>query len=388
MLGTFDLTDHIYGEIKPTGGGWKVKQDGATNLWTSARKDSPEGISYTMSVVFDDADEASDFVAYCMPYTPDHPDFDEDVGADIPLYIRTEDWYYAVWGVVLKPGTLNKQVLDYVQYLYDVTCYLYSPYSYADSPMVWSLTSVTSLPETKSISNLDGHIASAFESLAITCTYNSAHVKNLVHSIGSKSLTICDEALSGEVWEIRGNENKVIETYIDEVSAATTFNQDVTSGTPYTYLAGVPAIGWVQLDAGDGPYYKLSGPNQATKPAKLTACIIQTGTCEILISLDGVSWTEIFDESDFYPGSDPLAVNPVEFSLAGTEYGSDIYVKFHCTTGNMFLGYIKFEVERWVEYGTVPQVPAGAIATATIDATTGSEYCDIEGDFYARRLFL
>ncbi|MCK9569722.1 hypothetical protein M0R72_12335 [Candidatus Pacearchaeota archaeon] len=385
QLGTFDLTDHIYGEIKPTGGGWKIKQDGATSLWTSARKDSPDGISYTFTVVFggDTAeDDASDFLLYCAPYGPDDPDFDDDVGADIPLYIRTPDWFYTVWGVVLKPTALNKQVMDYTQYCYDVTCYLYSPYSYAFRPLTWLQSGITSLPVTKSISNRKGHIASAFDSLAVTCTYNSAHVKNLVHSIGSTSLTLATEALSDEIWELKGNENTLLERYEDPITSGTTHSRDVTGTSAY-----YDPWGCVVLSSGESFYYKLSGPNPARYPVKMTAAFwLNTSgdLCTVDVSSDAVSWTTVLTQADFGV-LDPVAH---EYALSGTEYMTDIYIRFKCTTGspvNVCLGSIKFEVDRWVEYGAVPQIAAGQSATATVDATTGSEYCNISGNFYARR---
>lgn len=392
-LGDYDLTGKVYDEMKPSGGYCDVKQDGATSLWTGCRKGDPKGSSRTLYVCFDDQDDASDFLAYCWPYNPGNPAFDGINGADISLYLRNEDWYYSVWGVVVKEVSLNKTPLDYSQYAYELLCYFYSPYTYATRPTGWLQSSITSLPVTKSISNRKGHLASAFESLSVTCTYNSAHVKNLVHSITNSdsvtaSLTICDEALSDEVWELRGNENLLYETYIDEITSATKFNQDVTSGTPYSYVTGDPAIGWVQLDASDAPYYKLSGPNQVKKPIKLSACVTASGQSSIEISNDAISWTELYDESGFYGSSDPDAVNPLEFALSGTEYMTDVYVRFRCDTGNMWIGYIKFEVERWIEDGAVPQVAARQSATASIDATTGSEYVNIDGDFYVRRLFL
>jgi hypothetical protein len=387
QLGTFDLTDRIYGEIKPTGGGWKIKQDGATSLWTSARKDSPDGTSYTFTVVFGGStaeDDASDFLLYCAPYGPDDPDFDEDIGADIALYIRSADWYYTVWGVVIKPTAIGKQPLDYTQYMYDVTCYLYSPYSYSCQSASWVQAGITSLPQTKSVSNRNGHIASAFDSLAITCTYNSAHVKNLVHSIGSTSLTLATEALSDEIWELKGNENTILETYEDLITSDTKFLQDVTNPGTAHYVIGSPAYGWIEIATGEAPYYKLSGPNQARLPVKMSAAIYVNSLSDPMtvdISSDGQVWTTVLTHADLSLQDSVVR----EFRLAGTEYMTDIYVRFNCITGPIYLGSVKFEVERWVEYGATPQIAAGATATATVDATTGSESIDISGKFYPRR---
>lgn len=389
-LGSFDLTDHIYGEMKPSGGGWKVKQDGAVSLSTSARKDTPEGFSYNFSVVFGGPtaeDDASEFLAYCRPFDPDDPDFDEDIGADTALYLRTSDWFYRVWGVVVKPTAIGKSPLDYTQYVYDVTCYLYSPYSYARRPATWAQASITSLPVTKTVSNRNGHIASAFENLAITCTYNSDHVHNLIHSMTvggiTTSLTLATEALSDEVWELLGNDSKILETYEDLITSGTKWGHDWTG-------SGTFDTDHIELNNAESAYIKLSGPNQILKPIVMTADLSldsggATGQATIDISSDAVSWETVLDQADFQSGS-------YEYVLPGTEYMTDVYVRITCTSGTsgkyVNIGSIKFEVERWVEYGAVPQIAAGSSGTATVDATTGSEYCNIDGEFYTRRKFL
>lgn len=388
-LGTYDLTDKVYGSFTPTGGTWKIKQDGATSLQTGARKDVPEGTSYTFSVVFTEDDDASDFLAYCYQYNPDSPDFDEDVGADIALYIRTQDWYYRVWAVVIKPVAQNKQPMDYVQYCYDVICYLYSPYSRSRRPATWTKATITSLPETKSISNRKGHLASAIDSLQVTCRYDAAHVKNLVHKMTSSagvitSLTLATEALTDEIWELEGNDNRLLETYEDLFPASITkFEQDTTrTGTP-TYNSG--AIRMAGAATRVSAYYRLSGPNPALYPVVLTADL--TGTYGIVeISDDAVSWTTVLTTADFVPGV------VTEYVLSGTEYMTDIYVRFKqdtATTSAYFdIASIKFEVTRWIEYGAVPSIAAGQSATAAVDATIGSESVDIDGEFYQRRTFV
>jgi len=129
-LGTQNLSGKVQGEIQTPGGYFDIKQDGATSLITGARKGDPKGTSVSFSVCFTTQAEASAFLAYLAPYSPEDPDFDEAVGANIPLYIRDSSWHYNVWGVVVKAGPLNKgSPVDYLQYLYDVVCYLYSPYS-------------------------------------------------------------------------------------------------------------------------------------------------------------------------------------------------------------------------------------------------------------------
>ncbi len=393
QLGTFDLTGKIYGEIKPTGGGWKVKQDNAITLFTGARKDSPEGTSVSFSVCFKNEDEADQFLRYIAPYDPEDPDFDEDVGVDIPLYYRSTDWNLHLWGIVAKPVALNKTPMDFLQYCYDLVCYCYSPYSYARMPTTWALSGVTSLPVTAAIPNVEGHIASSFESLAITCTYNAAHVKNLVFSLTDSdsavtSLTLCDEALSDEIWELRGNENIILETYEDPIVSDVILYRDTTK----SISAGGFYAPWacMALVAGEYFYYKLSGPNQVRKPVKMTAEIYLTTASDLItvdISSDGVAWTTVLTQADF--GVQDFVER--EYVLPGTESMTDAYVRFMCTVGSpvsVCLGSIKFEVERWVEYGVMPTVARGESATASIDATTGSEYCDIDGEFYARRKFL
>jgi hypothetical protein len=382
-LGTFDLTGKVYDDIKFAGGFFDIKQDGATSLRTGARKGDPKGFSASFFVCFATEAEASAFMAYVAPYSPEDPDFDEEVGADTALYLRTSDWYYRAWGVVVKPTAIGKSPLDYTQYMYDVTCYLYSPYSYARRPSTWLQSGITSLPVTKSISNRNGHIASAFDSLAVTCAYNAAHVKNLVHSIGSTSLTIATEALSDEIWELKGNEYKILETYEDLITSGTKWGHDWTG-------SGTFDTDHIELNNGQSAYIRLSGPNPILKPIVMTADLSldsggATGQATIDISSDAVSWETVLDQDDFQSGS-------YEYVLSGTEYMTDVYVRITCTSGTsgkyVNIGSIKFDVERWVEYGAVPQIAAGSSGTATVDATTGSEYCNIDGEFYTRRKFL
>jgi len=594
QLGTFDLTDRIYGEIKPTGGGWKIKQDGATSLWTSARKDSPDGTSYTFTVVFGGStaeDDASDFLLYCAPYSPDDPDFDEDVGADIALHIRTPDWFYTVWGVVIKPTAIGKQPLDYTQYMYDVTCYLYSPYSDSAQPILvggslvpvdiatrssdncphivdqigrtwyllggawmrvgtvlaakiavstytvvivgkndgylyiwdgvsdfalvsasavltdvsiandgtvygiisgepcrwsgaawvhlggvalkiaalsatslyviggagdvwhhngteWSQVSaqvVTDLSvapdetlvaviggeaygwsgaswasfggsaiekicvsgagyawaigygnaiykyapsswalQTRDIvfaDNSGGHMASAPD-LEVACGYNSGRAANVTVAIAdSETLILATQANSAETLELFGDKNKIIQTYEDPISAGTLWGQDAQAPGASGYVAGNPATGWIQINAGEGPYYVLSGPHQARKPAKLTAALIQDGgVCGVEVSSTGDAWTEVVAGSNFISGV------ATEYVLAGTEYMTDIYVRFHCASGLMYIGSVKLEVERWIEYGAVPVVAAGATKLMTVSATGGA--IAVNGTFTQRQKFI
>lgn len=388
QLGTFDLTGKIYGEIKPSGGGWKVKQDNAITSYTGARKDAPEGLSVSFPVCFKDEGESDQFLRYIAPYDPDDPDFDEDVGVDIPLYYRSTEWNLPLWGIVAKPVALNKTPMDYLQYCYDLVCYCYSPYSYARMPTTWTLASVTSLPVTTTIPNVEGHIASSFESLAVTCTYNAAHVKNLVFSLTDSdsvvtSLTLCDEALSSEVWTLFGNEDKLTEEYSDPITAGTIWGQDWTGD-------GTFDTDHIELNNAESAYILLSGPNQVKQPIVMTADLSldsggATGEAYIQIADDHVAWVTVLDQDDFEAGS-------AEYTLPGTESMADVYVRLYCNSGTsgkyLNVGSIAFSVERQIEYGSMPTIARGESATASIDATTGSEYCDIDGEFYARRKFL
>lgn len=383
-LGTQNLTDRIYGEIKQAGGAWKVKQEGIYSLTVAAVKDAPEGTSISFSVAFDSADRASRFLAYCYQYSPDCPTFDEGAGANIDLYIRAKDWRYKVWGVVVRPAGLNKTPLDYILYTYDVTCYLYSPYSVARRAGAWLQASITSLPVTKSISNARGHLAGSFESLSITCKYaGSAHVKNLVHSIGSDALIMATEALTNEVWELLGNENKLLETYEDTITSGTQWGQDWTGDGAYD-------TGAMKLNDTESAYIRLSGPNPIRTPVVMTADLSldsggADGLAYVEISDDLVAWTTVLTQAEFVSGA-------VAYSLQGSEYMTDCYVRVRCASGTagkyLRIGSVKFEVERWIEVGDVPQIEPGESATCTVDATTGSESIDIDGEFYERRMFV
>jgi hypothetical protein len=106
-----------------------------------------------------------------------------------------------------------------------------------------------------------------------------------------------------------------------------------------------------------------------------------TGEATVSISPDAITWTEVLDEDDFESGS-------TEYTLQGSEYLTDCYVKLLCTSGTsgkyLNVGSIKFECERWIEYGA-PTVAANATATATL---TGTGNVTIDGQFRPRRLFL
>lgn len=374
ILGTWDLTDKVYSQIDSSGMSWKIKQDGATSLRTGARKDTPEGGYIKFDVCFADEDEASDFVAYCHENGPSNPDFDEDEGVNIPLYIRTGDWYYPVWGINITPEPLNKSPLDYTQYLYKVTCYLYSPYSLADVPFEWVATN-QALSETFLASNRLGHVATCFESLEVTCI---TRVTSLALSFGSTALTLCDQTLTGEVWELLGNQNRLLETYEDTITSVTKWNADTTGDGAYSG-------GSIILNDDQEAYYVLAGPNRSAYPVKMTATLSldsggADGLAYVEISADGTTWETALDQDDFVTGSH-------EYTLPESDHLEDIYVRFSCRSGTsgkyLRIGAVKFEVERWVD--SVPTVGAATVATATL---SGTGTVTIDGKFHPRRLFV
>lgn len=378
FLGDLDLRDAVYGPFKMTGFQWKIKQDGASSLWTGGRKDKPDGSHISFSVCFDNEAEAHQMLQYLYPYTPDSPAFDEDEGAGIPLYIRTDQWYYDVWAVNIKPAEMGKQPMDYIQYCYEVDCFLQSPYSHARYAQQWTATN-QSLNETFTINNRLGHIPSSMESLEVTCLYNAAKVATLALNYGGASQTLATATNYNEVWELIGNENRLLQTYEDTITAGTIWaidwNGDGTFDTDH-----------IELDNGESAYIRLSGPNPLRYPVTMTADLSldsggATGEATVSISPDAITWTEVLDEDDFASGS-------AEYTLQGSEYLTDCYVKLLCTSGTsgkyLNVGSIKFECERWIEYGA-PTVTANATATATL---TGTGNVTIDGQFRPRRLFL
>lgn len=372
-LGSQNLADKIYGDIDFSGGAWKIKQDGASSLITGARKDVPEGSRVKFMVCFGVAADAAAFLAYCYTKSPENPDFDEVDGANIALYIRDSDWYYSVWGVVVTPVSLNKTPLDYLQYAYEVTCYLYSPYS------VGASVTIDGTPE--SLTNTTGHMASSPD-VSITCAYSGGHAEDLTVAIAdSVSLVLCDVALSSEVWRLIGNENRLLETYTDAIASSTNWDNDTTGD-------GTFDTDHIELDDEEEAYYLLSGPHPARYPVKMTADLSldsggADGLAYVEISADGSSWEVVLDQDDFEAGS-------AEYYLAGTEFMTDIYVRFSCLSGTsgkyLNIGSIKFEVERWIEAGAVPTVAAGATKNLTVSATGGS--LTIAGTFRPRRMFV
>lgn len=351
FLGTQDLRGKVYGEIKPSGGFWEVKQEGATNLRTGARLDSVKGCYWTFDVVFTSQSSASEFAGYCASKQQD---------AAIPLYIRSSDWYYLVWGVVLKPGTIGKSPMDYIQYTYEVICYLYSPYAYKAAALTWSGSNV-SPPQTSAAIANSGHIGMAPYSLQVKCHYaSSAHVTNLYlrNLTTLKYLYLCYYALTDEIWTLYGQDNKLTEYYSDAISSITQFTQDTTRSGTLTYSDGA-----ILFQNAAYAIYRLSGPNPTKYPVKMMADLSldsggATGKAYIEVSSSASGpWTAVLDQSDFVSGV-------YEYTLQGTDYMTDIYVRIRNESGTsgkyLRLSSIIFSAERMIQSGTVPEVTADA----------------------------
>jgi len=591
QLGTMSLFGDAYGPFTLSGGYFEVKQVGATSLRTGACKGDPKGSSVKLAVVFASAAEASAFLAYIAPFDPDDPNFSEEDGANIPLYIRDADWHYNVYAVVARPEPISRNPMDYIQYSYEVVCYLYSPYSEAATPQTfapaltkirvtangtlyaldangivhtysagwapltgeqpaafiqitannssllaitaagaaysysagtWSAalggatglkdisiasdgtiyatdssnklrrwngatlddltgecyqiaaidsthcyvrggdynlwrnngtsgdwTQITTSADTHgiqvasdaavygisttdnavklsgstwvslaktvisaspkssteayyiasdgsawkyattwsqpmgspSLDNSDGHISSSPD-VEITCGYLSGNAEDVTVSIADGlSLILCDVALSDEILELVGNENKLFQTYEDTITAGTVWGHDWTGD-------GTFDTDHMELDDEEEAYILLSGPHQIRTPIKMTADLSldsggATNEAYVQISPDGVAWETVLDQDDFESGS-------AEYALQGSTYMTDCYVRLYCASGtsgkNLNIGAIKFEVERWIEYGAVPVVAAGAAKVMTISATGGS--ITVIGTFAPRHKFI
>jgi hypothetical protein len=357
MLGTFDLRATAKHWVwSPPGfqmGGAtpKIAQTGATSLATGARVDSYDGSYMTFQVAFTDKDEA------------------DAKETDIALFVRNQNWYYSVWGIVLKPITISNSPMDYTFYQYEVICYLYSPYTYYTPPHTWRGNNCSLPKDSSLIANL-GHYDAPFESLRVTCHWTAlgGHVEDLALTVGDQSLTLADIALSEEIWELKAD-NSLLETYEDLITSITQFNQDTTrTGTP-TYSGGE-----ILLNNAAAAYYKLSGPNQAKRPIRMTADLSldsggAAGLAYVEISSDGISWATALTQADFETGA-------VEYVLPDTEYLTDIYVRFRNASGTtgkyLRVKSIKFEVTRWVEDDALPLFPLGHSRAAILGGDANS----------------
>jgi len=293
---------------------------------------------------------------------------------DIDLYLRTDDWHHRVWGVTVKAAPLNKEVMDYMQFGYEVVCYLYSPYSDAATPQAIAQSGVD-------MDNSDGHMASAPD-LEVICSYNSGRAAALTVAIeDGESLILATQANSAETWELIGNENKLLQTYEDPIAAGTQWGRDwLGSGTFDT--------DHIELNNGQSAYILLSGPHPTRKPIKMTADLSldaggATGEAYVQISSDGQAWETVLDQDDFVSGS-------YEYSIPEAMYKTNCYIRLYCVSGTsgkyLNIGSIKFEVERWIEYGAVPVVAAGATKAMTVSATGG--VIAVSGTFTPRQKFL
>jgi hypothetical protein len=380
FLGTFDLRGHVLSPpgFKMTGGSWKVRQDYGPNLQTGARLDpvGPEGSIEIFQVIFDDEAEASFFRAYCADKYADQE--------DLNLHIRSAEWYFQVWGINLRQLPIGEAPLDYMLFMYEVACYLYSPFSFSRISQVWRLTNI-SLPQTQLVGNGEGHYPASFDSLAITCHYASAsHVKVLTLVIeDSLSLILTNEALSDERWELQGNRNQLLETYYDPMVSGAVWGHDVTG-------SGTFDTDHIELNNGQSAYYKLHGPNAALYPVKMTANLSldaggTTGLAYVEISPDGSNWYTALTQDDFESGL-------TEYYLNGTEKWADIYVRFRNASGtsgkNLNIKTMKFEVIRWIAEAEIPVVAAGDTKTATLSAGTGSQSVNISGTFLRKHLLV
>jgi len=208
-LGSLDLAGKVWGGFSFSGGVWKVKTDGASTFKTGGRFDptGPDGFSCTFMVAFSTEQEASTFVAYCVANTHD---------AALAFYPRTSSWYFLVWGVALKQMPIDQDSpTDYNWYMYQVTLYFYSPFTYQATPDSWAVTNGT-LNLTHAITN-SGHYAAGFESLAVTChRASSQNVHDLVFGNGTTNLTLFSgSCLVDELWTLLGNDNRLISNLID-----------------------------------------------------------------------------------------------------------------------------------------------------------------------------
>lgn len=380
FLGTFDLRGHVHGDYKPGGMGLKMRQGGIRSLNLTNYLDGIDGATMGFTVVFGPAEEelANQFLAYTATLDPEEEDFDAGLGADVELYTRDPEWYYRVYGVVVTPTTIAGQGADFLKKGYNVECFLDNKYCYHQIAQEWTATS-QALTETKSVSNLLGHIPVSFESLEVTCAYaGSDHVASLALNFGGDSQPICTAANTNEVWTLYGNEDRLTQVYEDTITAGTIWGQDWTGD-------GAFDTDHIELDNGESAYIRLSGPNRTSQPVKMTADLSldsggATGEATVYISPDAVTWYEVLDQDDFESGS-------TEYSLIGSDHMTDCYVKFLCTSGTsgkyLNIGSIKFEVERWLEYGG-PKVAAGSTATATL---TGTGTVSIDGVFRSMRRF-
>lgn len=377
-LGSFDLTNAVYGGFQFFGGQWQIKQDGARSLKTGARKDVPVGAYGKFNVIFKSDAEYSAFMAYIAG---------KDEDANIPLFVRTNNWYFKVWGVqVTQMPVASENPMDFVLYGYTVTCYFYSPYTYSNNPTLWQPSSPSTLPQTSSsLPNVSGHYPVSVDDLILQCFYNAAHVKALTVAIGaSNTLTITDESLSDETFELLGNDNRLLETYEDIFSSGTKMGHDSDGD-------GVFDTDHMKIDDDGSQIYILHGPLNVRYPVKMTANLAldaggASGLAYVDISPDGLAWKTVLTQDMFVAGD-------FVYYLNGSEYIQDVYVRFRCESGTagkyLKIYHLKFEAERWIPSGYVPIISAGDSQPLVIDCDhAASEKISIDCTFRPIRLWV
>jgi len=376
-LGTQDLRGKVWGGFSFSGGVWKIVQSGASSFKTGGRFDptGPDGFSCTFNVAFATDADASTFLAYCAAHTHD---------AGIAFYPRTTDWYFLVWGIAVKQASIDvDSPTDYNWYQYQVTLFFYSPYTYQASATAWTVTAQNA-PQSKAIANL-GHYSGSFESLAVTCKRaSSQNVHDLTFSNGTTTLTLfAGSCLAEEVWTLLGNDNLLTETFnLAAPSALTPFTYDAVVNVTPTYQTGK-----ILIDDTNWAYFKLAGPNLSNLPLKMTADLSldgggATGLAYVEYSADGSVWVQALTQANFVSG---LTV----YYLPGTEFMTDIYVRFRNASGTagvyLRIGWLRFDVTRKIQSGGVPLQPIGN-STATLDCNGSySKSLTIAGSFRSIR---
>jgi hypothetical protein len=376
-LGSYDLRGIVYGGFRFSDGMWAIKQDGAVSLQTGARRDSPKGFWCAFNVMFTNEEDSNAFRYYCVQNAED---------SNIAFFVRDYSWFFRVWGVGLRQLPIDEgSPMDYLYSMYEVVLYFYSPYTYQVPAATWYTNNATLPQQSPPLANL-GHYETSLQSLRVVCHYNAAHVKALTMNVqGGEALTITDEALSEEVWELNGETNQLYETFIDAMASISQFNQDV----PVAQRVGTIdySSSKLRLNNAASAYWILSGPNQVKNPIVMTADLSldaggATGLAYVEISSNGQSWETALTQADFESGQ-------AEYVLEDTEYKKNIYVRFRNASGTsgkyLRIGYLKFEVERWVEDASIPTVPVGYSKAAILDATGGSKLVDVLAYFRSIR---
>jgi len=212
---------------------------------------------------------------------------------------------------------------------------------------------------TARLDNSTGHVAEHL-GLSFACDA-TAHTLAITMAIGGETLIICDEALSGEVWELF-EEFRLQETYEDTFANGAKWALDTVGDGSFD-------TDHIDLVDGEEAYYTLSGPHPAQKPVIMTAELSGTGYVEVY---EAGAWRQVIGPAQIQSGQ-------AVYSLSRTEFMTDILVRLN---GPLQINYIKFEVEREIQ-DDVPSIPAGQITTATISASSGS--MDVTGSFTPRR---